>query len=319
MKPYAFKTNRERASSAASAFGGIAAFAVGIGLVFNPVVVTAAGVWSFVKARRLQKSLSKNSIESMVTSGYIEAVPADAPINTIVRDVSDALGRAETPQVYTLVERGLVGQVTGPQAKARKEAMSKLFAALPGTNALLTTKDALNAGYPENEMRFIAAHEVSHLQTDKNSAVTFGKLFVNGVKRPLLFASLGAAFLGIAAPLTMGVAALPALAVLVGAGFVANLIHKVGERIAEKRADRNALYITRDLEAAGNVMRRLYAPGDREKPGVASKLTDILSSHPGYTSRVKALRSAFNDVSRYPALPPTHGDGRPNLHKGPQP
>jgi Zn-dependent protease with chaperone function len=83
-------------------------------------------------------------------------------------------------------------------------------------------------------------------------------------------------------------------------------------RIAERRADRNALYITRDLKAAKKTMDWLHSAepvkvktegGDAPKPQ-SKKLgiiSELIATHPSYHCRMQALEKSFNIVSQYPA------------------
>jgi Zn-dependent protease with chaperone function len=194
------------------------------------------------------------------------------------------------------------------------KAMPKIFAAVPGSNLLFTTKEALAKQISEKKLRFIIAHEISHLQTDNLSPSLYGNAIIKKMSAPLFWGAVIAAGLSIfggSIPLTLGMAAGKAFGALIVIKLAAEAAVNYGTRVIERRADRNALYVTRDLDGAQKTMDWLHEPAQKQE---YSLLRESMQTHPSYTRRMDALRESFNAVSKYPVLQPAND----NAAKGPE-
>ena len=314
---YAFNTMKDRAQTVGSAAAGLTIFGIGLGMFFHPIVLGIAGTYAAYKmGQGLLLSVPRfreRYINQMIKKGHFEAVAEEAPISRIAREISNRLGRREAPRIYTIDTQTVAGIVMpwgflwlAKQESIRKliseEAMPKVFAALPGSNILLTTKEALAKNLSEKKMRFIIAHEMSHLQVDSFSLVSYSKAAVGKMSELLFWGTgiaIGLSLFGIGLPL---MATLPALMTLFVANVVSGTAFNFGTRVKERRADRNALYLTRDLEGAKEAMD--YVHDDPESKGPSTLLEEAFKTHPGYTSRMRSLSQAFNKVAKYPGLRP---------------
>jgi Zn-dependent protease with chaperone function len=244
----------------------------------------------------------------------------DADIHRLTKEISNNLGRPVPPKIYT-VDAAVVAQMGLPLglhwlAKLKpvrelleEKAMPKVFAAIPGSNTILTTKEALAAHIPGGQMRFIIAHEMSHLKADNLSPPLYGKAILKKMTEPLMLTvgvALVASLFGATLPVSaLGVGFLGALkagAALVAIKYAAGAAVNSGMRIIERRADRNALYITGDLKSAQDAMEWLH---DAKQKKPASALKEATLDHPSYTKRMAALRTSFEAVAKFPPLHPT--------------
>jgi Zn-dependent protease with chaperone function len=290
-----FSKPSDRITTAVSAVLGIGVLGAGLSLLFNPIdigiaaAITAAGfIKDSIPGYRRWKT------NRHIKTGEWQPVSAEAPISRMVADLSKQMGRQKAPEIYLLSNEAYARKMlpfwkrkmTKPQVV--EEMMSKMFKAIPGTNTIITTQQALDRGLTEGEMRFLAAHEMSHLQTKDNlspatvvpkiGARVFNALSLTGMAVDV------AAIFGITLPFLTGAAApiLLVSAVMSGTAAISKVFTNIGMRAIEKRADRNALALTRDLESAKTALASLDSRS--------------------YNRRVKALTKAFNKMSK-PASP----------------
>jgi Zn-dependent protease with chaperone function len=333
---YPFKTMKERTLTGGSAALGLAAFGWGLSSIFNPValgIAVAYGAYTVGGAALMSvKPFREWQMNALVKKGKAEEVSPDSRIGRIAKEVSDDLGRAAPPKIYTIGTE-MVAKMALPfglrwlakNASFKKflteKAMPKVYAALPGANTMYTTKEALNSDISDKALRFIVAHEMGHLKADAASPTLLGRAFIKAAGKPLLLA-VGAGLVlsafGVGLPVTLGMGLFKAGAALIGLKMASNVSMNFGMRVLERRADRNALYVTRDLEGARETMNFLHEPGQR-KP--SSVLKESFLDHPSYLKRMDALTSAFNVVSKYAPLKPTNDNkaAAPKPQQKPQP
>ncbi len=317
-RPYRFNSFGQKAQTIGSALLGLGVLGVGMALVLNPVAGIAAAAYAaytYVETVRLAiPSVRARIMAHDVRKGLYAPVDAQEPIVQTATAISNRLGRRMPPEVYT-VSAGEVIKMEmplglrwlrhiGPVRRWFEEnTMSSLYAAVPGANILITTKQALAKKLPQRELEFVIAHEMSHLQTDGFSfnghAATMAKRAVEILAWGGVVAG-GLALAGVALPLGLCAASLHAFSCMAGAYGASKLAINYGQRVIERRADRNALYITRDLKGATAAMDRLHTYEEREFNRVAA----VVSGHPVYKLRMSALRKSFEKVSAYPELPP---------------
>lgn len=318
MKSYSFKTRKETLGEVASTAASIGIFGAAAAILVSPLALGAAAVYTALGF--LSDKRDKN--KPLFKENEILPVLDSSPFIKTVNDISARMGLAETPKVYILNERGAAQKCLypyglnwlGKTAYGRKKAkaiMPDIFMAVPEKNAFVTTREALAQIRSSAEAEFMLAHEMGHLKTDKKSILTFGHKIIYRMRAPLLAATALLAIGLSIAPLAGGLAGVAALvstfamgnafAGLICAGVAALSVDKAGSRIVEKRADRNALYVTRDLPAAEDMLSH----GELEKVEKTSKLSagleSLLSTHPHPLSRIQSLRKAFPAISAFPA------------------
>ena len=137
----------------------------------------------------------------------------------------------------------------------------------------------------DDELRFILAHELSHIKTkDVSEIYLHWPPFVNSFI--MLIGSLSMALNG-TAPLTVP---------LMGYFYfkAQGALQKFSTRTIEYRADRNAMQLTGDLPSAITSLTKLAGKRFLDMP---SKLETFSASHPQNGERVIGLCEAFNEQS----------------------
>jgi len=267
---------------------GLGAIGLSLAFVFNPVAIGITGGYVLAsQIRQARTGFRKRSVDKLVRAGRAVAISQDEPASQIAAEISKQLGRPQPPEIYIL--RGKGSSDPG------------FLAAIPGTNSLLTTQAFLRRGLTEPELRFAIAHEISHLQVDNKTVGGLGqdivKQAVTGIEIAAIV-TVGAALIGLTVPFLasgVGFIGLAALAAIP----VARAAQAYHSRIRERRADRNALYITRDPESARTLLAQVDATS-RKKP---SLLKEIFLDHPSYGHRMKSITKIFNKkVSKAPEL-----------------
>jgi len=294
-KKYKFNSLKDRALITTSAVAGVAAFAGGLSLTFNPValgIVGAVGLASYGQdVLWTIPAYRKWAIKRKVKKGQWELADERLPIPVFAKDLAKQIGWSESPEVY--MTKG------GPS-----------FASIPGANIFLVSNANVNlSGDDEfNKLQWILAHEMSHLKAKDN--LSLAQIGARVTSRPALIATMGiglaatgASFLGITLPVF---AAVPS-AVAVFAGIaslggmvVARVMSSFAMRVCEQRADRNALAITRDLESAKSALRAV----DVSSRSRTNYFKEAFRTHPSYHRRVKKMTKAFEKVSKPYLLPP---------------
>jgi len=315
-KKYKFNRPGDRIVTTTSAVASVAALGAGLSVGFNPIALGVAGGIALVS--QVTGSLTsipaykRMVIKSQVKKGTWQPVPADAPAIRITAEISKQLGRKEAPEVYT-VDAKTIAKFALPfgmrwmmKLKPIEEpAMKSLFVALVGANTIITTKQALENGLTEDQLRFIAAHEMSHLHAkDQLSPSLRASGIVKKVTRVMFWGSLGAigaSVAGVTLPVLSGSIAL-AGASWAGSYMTAKVINNFGMRKVEQRADRNGVFITRDLENAKDALK--IDPTSKNEPRpVKDFLKDLTADHPFYNRRIKILTKAYNKITRLHPLP----------------
>ena len=320
---YSPVTGSLKMAAAATAATGF--FVWGLSGIFNPIALGVAGAYALYKvgagyAFTMVPDLRRKMVASAIKEGEFTPLAKDHSFQKMTNELSDRMGRPVPPDIY-LVDEEFVLKMAAPWGLrwllkgAVRQQMHKVFAAVPGANMMLTTRQALAAReYDDESMRFVIAHELSHMQSDDH--LTFERVakgIINNMTKVLALgcgAAMISGMLGIAsAPafLTLSSGGFVALCAAVGTWAVASLGTKYASRVMERRADRNALYVTRDLRGAGKLMDTLHdTPGGRSLP--SSKLgeafhavSEAYASHPSYYPRTESLRDSWNKVAAHPA------------------
>lgn len=320
LKDWKYSAPLDETKIALGAIAGAAVMAVGLSQIFNPVALGIAGAYGIGKVLHAQvvanvKPLLERELAKDIATGKLTPVEDDEPVVRIAADISRQLGHKEPPKAYYL-DASLVAKIALPVGlrwlmkfrPVQASVMPKVFAAVPGANLLYTTREALNNGMNEQQLRYITAHEMSHLHKDRLSPAILTRAAITHTSRALMLgcaAGLGLALFGAALPLTAaaGGSILLAAGGLWAVSTVAKVAANFGMRTLEARADRNALHITRDLQNATSALDVLHG-----RPYYRAKRTPLvletLSTHPTQRRRIEKLQDAFNDVAKYkPATP----------------
>ncbi len=221
----------------------------------------------------------------------------------MVAEISQQLGRKSAPKIYTIDEAFAVKMAApfGMRWMVRplvRKKMHTIFGAIPGANTFITTKEALNSGIGDGALRFIMAHEMSHMQSKDNLSLgSMASTIAKKSTRVLFWATAiaaGASLMGVGGlPAIATVSAAKAIGMLWATKFVADLGIKAAWRVVERRADRNAVVnITGDMDGAVQAFDYLTPLNERK-----SSLLRSIQTHPPYFQRIDALKTAFEAAS----------------------
>ena len=160
-----------------------------------------------------------------------------------------------------------------------------------GRTRRILLSDTLLADYSDDEIEVILAHELAHhVHHDIWRAIVFETLlialgfFISDMVLTAWSGSFGATGKG-------DIATLPLLLLTMGGVSLALLpLRNALSRSHERRADRYALTMTRNLDAFVTAMKRLAAQNLAEEE--PSRLVETLfHSHPSISARISAARS----------------------------
>lgn len=316
-KKWNFTPSQDGVVTTATTAVGCVVLGVGLSFFFTPVALAAAagyGLYNVTRGAMMQiPKVRENYFNEQVKKGHYKLVDDDHPTVKMAAEISNALGRKEPPKMYT-VDDATVAKMALPFGlrwmmkipDIRKQAMPNVFAALPGMNTLIATQEALDRKRPAEEMKFIMAHEMSHIHANDNrSPAIFGRTMVKKVGAALFWgtaAAIGLGMFGVAVPVVAGGSALLALGGLWGVTTAAKFCFNLAMRTVENRADRNAMYITRDYESGCDALASIDPTS--QKPSGPNIFKEYMMDHPSWHPRVKTMKDSFNKASEYPEIMP---------------
>lgn len=279
-KQWQYTKPAENMAIAATSVASLALLGVTAVTLFTPVAYIAAAGYAMAHPVIIHAAthILKKKFNKLARKKLLTSLQKDHPFAQRVEEISQKMGREKAPEIQ--VYENL------PSTTATKY----LYGAIPEADILTVARPALDNPMPDEERKFIIAHEMAHLKTDGFNVTEYTKHILRGSKQALFLGAawtFGAGLAGIALPISAVAAPLwvPFTAAL-GACYAASVIHAVGSRKIEKRADRNALYTTDfNMAAATNVIDRLHS-------GKKQLKTRLISSHPGYLERHHALIDA---------------------------
>ena len=314
QKKWQFNSLKDRITTTTGAAVGLGILGIGLAHLFAPVALAVAfgyGTYAVASGAALAvPKVREYLFNKEVEKGEWEAVSPDAPAMKMAAEISQQLGRKEAPKMYTVNDKA-VAKMALPfglrwmmkVGDLRDKVMEGVFAALPGTNTLISTKEALDRDLDPKELKFIIAHEMSHLQAKDNlSPALLARVFAKKVTTALFWgtlAAVGAGVVGVALPVVAGTSALWALGGLTAVWAGAKVANSFGLRAVEERADRNAMYITRDVEAGESALATIDPTAHDSVPFYKELMLD----HPSFDRRIATMKEAFNKAAEYPELP----------------
>lgn len=305
-----YTSAQEDIAIAAGGLGATTILAAGFALAFSPLALAVAGGYC---ALRIAPTLVACAVpayrnyilKKMLASGRGSTLAApDSEIGVIVDCLAKKLEWKNTPQVILLDEK-TVTKMALPYGlrwlmkheETRNNILSRVFLAQPAMQFVLTTEKAIET-FQGDALKYVAAHELSHIQKDAVSLPSYIKPVMKHFRNGLVLACLGAGALslaGVALPVFAG-SALLGIASLVVVPTAASVANNYGTRVMERRADRNALYLTENYAAAVQTMALLH----NEPTHAAmrkSPLVEMFSTHPTHLRRLEALMHSFEKVA----------------------
>lgn len=304
---------------------GVSAYALCLVSAFTPAAIGVAGLYSISKTSLNLTKLARRSsrhkdLQKMEKDGQLYRIPEYHPLYDTVNELAGKLDLKTKPSAYALTDQGAVdlaekqipwplGRVLRPLLKdmISKESYKFFATSSIGSFLLVPEEEKRQRNWSDEEQRFTIAHELSHIKTDDSKSVhLLGHNVSKHITRGLFWGSIavglaGTVVGGLPAIFASGYGAVSGLATL-GLGVAAQkLCFNAASRVQEFRADRNALAVTQDEDAALKVMDKLH---DRYETSIAApsfSFEDIFNSHPSYQRRVSALQKAWDGMR-----PPLH-------------
>lgn len=289
---------------------GATAVAYGLALsqIFNPVALSVAAAYGIGKtAYGFWQMHQEGATQKLIDKGYL-GIPYQARTQKWVDEAAQVMEM--TPHKAYRVEDNMIKAVTpwflrwalDKSPDLKQSMMEKAAFALTTHDLVAMAKEFLDRN-PERQERFAIMHEMAHCKAEDSyhSMNVFKLIKKNAVKLLLTATALttAAGIIGLGAGsalvLAPGVGLFTGALMFAGASVLGHLGIAYASRIAERRADRNAVYLTRDPQAMVDWLKSI------DKPSRIEKFTEPFKSHPGLTKRIANLREAANLAAAYPA------------------
>lgn len=298
-------TNGKKAITALS-IASITGFGVALSQIFNPMALGVAAGYGILKTAYdyLGKS-PEAEVKELIRDGYLEPLENNHPLQTTIDELADACQSRPLTGYYAThkflrkhkpfyLRRHISDIVI-------QEIATNYAAANSSLDIILTTKDFLN-NHKDDEIRWTMAHEIAHCKNnDSCSAHAITKTFKKHAVRALTTgytASILPNLMGISSIST--VLASDSLAYLIFTPYtmymackLTNIGLNAASRIQERRADRNAVYLTGEKDAGINFLKR----GNEIH---RHKFLELYT-HPTFYPREKNIKQAFNEAAKFSA------------------
>ena len=250
--------------------------------------------------------------EKFVSRPRIDPVPKGSFVGSTIKKLKERMNIKRPVQGYIMNDEYLFRTMGWMDRKIAefdpmRAAQKRAYYAYTLDGRVALTKDSINnfAQTPEQKLglEFILAHELAHIKTQDGSsrelkqAMNSTALYLMGMiaTRPVL------AVFGIDLQVTENIvgqnpliSSCVSLFTLFNVAVAGNLALNKVSRIAEARADRNALYVTKNLDAAHEAW---YHLGINNKP--VSLIEQCLSTHPLGTERHANLDRAWAEIQTF--------------------
>ena len=298
-KQWDYKPLSENLLIHSAAFAGLAVTGAAAVMLFPPLIYFSAITYTVLKlaggvayhSRPIRELLKKPEFKH----GQTVKLPKEHEFSKIVEKLSHKLGRRKAPEIYAIDKNlGIKSRPFLDKSKLTPfltQRMTRHFSVYSyGDFINCDLQVAKGERHSADELKFIAARELSHLKADKASLARSTIIFCRQISMGLVWSALSLtalSFAGLALPLTvtMGSVAL-AVGGLLGSRVVTDAMGAYALRRIEQRADRNAVYLTSNLPAAMDAINK-FTPMKR----------GVWSSVPKPEKRKQALQDSFNKVA----------------------
>ncbi len=274
----------ERRQESVVAISTAGLYALTLSQVFNPLALGIAAACAIgITIYNNVSPSSSNTVKGLRATGMVTPLPTQySHIQGMTDEIRQAAGIERRTAVYL---------INDPEHFA---------VSLPDENAVLVSEPFLSK-HNHHEQRFALAHEISHIRAgDSSTPLSFFQstsAYTNQMLGVGLAITLAGSLLGIfgsSVIFASGISPLIGAILFSITSFAASLGFNYSNRIIERRADRNAIYLTRDPESATNLIRKVSPEHGNLLPCVE------ISSHPSYHPRIANLHAAFEEASAYP-------------------
>lgn len=309
---------RERFKENAVSMGVAVGYGLALSQIFNPIAlgVVTTGVVLMGVGAASSLLLERKSQEEKPLDRLVEVPDEKDAVYSYYSKVVNAYSRfLKIPaQHFRLAKEEMLFSIIPEKAReklgddpiALKKAMEKLAASISFLKVIVVSREFIKK-HEHTSVNVALAHEISHIKTrDSENLYTVLK-GIPGMMGKLLWplcllsigTAVGGALFGISLPsvFAAGVGAITGTVGFIATSIGAVLGFNYVSRIREYRADRNAMFLTRDLQSATNLLQSMD-----ERGSFAAPQKFEMQTHPSFHNRVKSLQDAFNQVSRYEPL-----------------
>ncbi len=202
-----------------------------------------------------------------VEFAYVSQIRTPEHVARITENLSQKFGFKTVPEiVYNNIQETILGTV-------------------PGAKRITLSKQAIK-DLSDDELEFIIAHEMAHIVHRWSYGIYSTLLNTASVAGTIVAGYLALHMAAGVLPLAAGIAA------IAGIFAVHNLAGSMLSKTFEFDADRRALEITNNPEAAKSVLHKIYEKElgpSLSHSGFAAILEKMLGSHPSFTARTQAI------------------------------
>lgn len=295
----------ERLAINTAALSGLALLGVTASFFFTPVILMTVSAYSAFKVSTFaiarHKKLREKIMKWEARKGDRIKLPDEHPFTQIVGDLSQQLERPKSPEIYMISEKALLKIQHLPFRRFLKNStekkIKKHFSADVFGDFLTVGNRAVNDNhYTSEELKFMAAHKMVHLKTDKFSLPVLADNLGSYICQSLALGTIVACAFSIAGivampfAMTIGSTAL-AVGSLAGARIFSHSLSVYAAKRGEQRADRNALYLTGDIDSALSAIKKVSPP--------KRNVRNLWSMEFSNADRAKRLKRSFNTVAKY--------------------
>lgn len=309
-----------RIISNAATLAAAAVYGSGLAMIFNPLAAGLAVAYGVGRTAYGYAHSGPAIVPEWIKKGYLRPLPPQyAHVQSIADQMTTVMGMAPA-KVFILRSRQLYDEAPWYDRKhlRNKNTLRRVMRgqgmALSTANFIALSEDMIKKAGPA-ELRFVIAHELAHVRNSDSSTprAIFGviKKVMQRALWPVLLTASAAGLFGFGGIVTPGgahttsagilLAAIKPLGALALTTGVVNLLTNCASLMMERRADRNAMYLTRDMQGAADF---LIAPEKETQPVRMPAILELLSTHPSYYRRRDNLRQAWEEAATYP-VPPT--------------
>lgn len=294
MKKWQWNPLRDKLRMQGASAAALLLTAGSIGWLFSPVAAT--GMLLYLAYKGYKHYTHKADI----LDGKGSPIPPGTTISTVVDELSPLFGRKKSPEILL---HDVPFSPFAADLHTDKLFMTHSAFADSIAGSLFGDSGAPNGPCNRDELKWIAAHEMSHLKVDKKSGAAISHYVLFHVPYILVGASLLGLGAHILSPGTLpllaeGVSYASAIFGAIGANIAGRVFLNYASRVREFRADRNALYLTRDFNVAASALRKVEGP-TRQMMAESSRLKRLFFSHPLYASRVSRMKTAWDKMNQY--------------------
>ncbi len=304
---------KERFKENAVSMGVIAGYGLALSQIFNPLVLGGMVVLSIgIVARQAKKEAQEINEEYPNVPGLEPSDVYDRVhkhYSAVVDGFSNALKIPK--QRFFYVNKDLLWATASLKDKIKlkyednylKNALDNLAVSLSTSRLVLMSREFINK-HPSAVANLVLAHESAHAKTNDSGRFvskfwSVKKVFEKCSVPLIVGATLAAPFVSLFPSLfATGMNAVLGTSLLLVTSAAGRLGLNYVSRIMERRADRNAIFLTRDLLSATH----FFASKSQNEPSMKKPKIFEIGTHPSFGHRLQNVQDAFKLASQYEVL-----------------